>query len=81
MKYMIERIALANLVVVAGLLDEIRTTVPSDLIRSGFAAESFIDGNDINVFIYFYIHRFECRNTKLEKSLLLNCFIAKLYKR
>jgi len=53
MKYMIERITLTNLVVVTGLLDEIRTTVPSDLIRSGFAAESFIYGNDINCFMDF----------------------------
>ena len=59
MKYMIDRTALTNLVMVADLRNEIRTTVPSDLIRSGFAAESFIDGNNINSFIQFYIHNFD----------------------
>jgi hypothetical protein len=53
MKNMIERITLANLMVVADLRDDIRTTVPSYLIRRGFGAESFIDGNDVNWFMDF----------------------------
>ena len=53
MKNMIERSALSNLMVVADFRDDMRTTVPSYLIWSGFAAESFIDGNDINCFMYF----------------------------
>lgn len=61
--------ALANLVVVADFRDEIRTTVPSDLIWSGFAAESFIDGNNINLFINLLDHiRSRC-NTFKRKSI------------
>ena len=57
MKYMIDCTARTNLVMVPDLRDEIRTTVPSDLIRSGLAAESLIDGNDINCFMDFFDHR------------------------
>lgn len=51
MKYMIDRTALTNLVMVADLRNEIRTTLPSDLIRSGLGAKSFIYGNDIDWFM------------------------------
>ncbi len=51
MKNMIDRTTLSNLVMVADLRNEIRTTVPSDFIRSGLGAESFIYGNDIDWFM------------------------------
>lgn len=56
MKDMIDCMTLTNFVMVSDLRNEVRTTVPSDLIWSGFAAESFIDGNDINCFMNIFEH-------------------------
>jgi hypothetical protein len=53
MKDMIQRTARTNLMIVPDFRNEIRTIVPSDLIWSGFAVKSFIDGNDVDIFINF----------------------------
>jgi len=59
MKYMIDRTARTNLVMVADLRNEIRPVLPTYLIWSGFGAESFIFiyGNDIDWFMNFFKHR------------------------
>jgi len=57
MKYMIDCTARTNLVMVADFRNEIRPVLPTYLIGSGFGAESFIYGNDIDWFINFFKHR------------------------